>query len=473
MSAQAARVDVEPQHAAPALGTIVASAYRIEALLGSGGMGTILRATELSSGRDVAIKVMTAAAAADAEQVARFRREAKAVSSLTSEHVVRVLDYGELDSGAPYLVMEHLEGMTLADVVKEHGALPIARAVDYVLQAIHGVAEAHTLGIVHRDLKPANLFVVGHDVEGHAGSSTVKVLDFGASKLTAESPIDPGDPGGVTVASSLIGSPRYMAPEQIKSALEVDARADIYALGATLHELLSGKPIFFADSLARVFAQVLWDEPEPLSESRDDVPADLAAIVARCLAKAPGDRFATVEALAAALAPFGASGEQARAPAPPRPRVSETRPRASEMRPRASEVPTARKAISATRAAVMLRSATVRMARVKMSSEAPKRTVKIAAFALAARLTPGVVAIPSPLADALARSARTARMVRFDPPRPAAVRASSARRPSRALAVAALALLLAIVAAALVARTVRHRAHATSSVTHARGTSAT
>ena len=446
MSAQA-RVNVAPQLDAPASGTIVAGAYRVEAVIGGGGMGTILRATELSSGRDVAIKVMTAAAAADPEQVARFRREAQAVSSLTSEHVVRVLDFGELDSGAPYLVMEHLEGTTLAAVVKEHGALPIPQAVDYVLQAIHGIAEAHTLGIVHRDLKPANLFVVGHAVEGQAGSSTMKLLDFGASKLTAESPIDPGDPGGVTVASSLIGSPRYMAPEQIRSALEVDARADIYALGATLHELLSGKPIFFADSLARVFAQVLWDAPQPLSDSRDDVPADLAAIVARCLAKAPGDRFATVEALAAALAPFGASGELARSLPPPR------------------KSATARRPISATRAAVVLRSSTVRMARVKMSSEAPKRTVRIAAFALAARLTPGVVGVPSPLADAVARSARTARMARFDAPRASMMRASNARRPSRTLAiVGVIAVLLALVAAAAFgARTARHRAPATTS----------
>ncbi|MDB5216574.1 MAG: Serine/threonine-protein kinase pkn3 [Myxococcaceae bacterium] len=474
MSAQA-RVKVAPQLDAPALGSIVASAYRVEALLGSGGMGTILRATELSSDRKVAIKVMTAAAAADPEQVARFRREAKAVSSLTSKHVVRVLDFGELDSGAPYLVMEHLEGTTLADVVKEHGALPVAKAVEYVLQAIHGIAEAHTLGIVHRDLKPANLFVVEH-----AGASTVKVLDFGASKLTAESPIETDDPGGVTVASSLIGSPRYMAPEQIRSALEVDARADIYGLGATLHELLSGKQIFFADSLARVFAQVLWDAPEPLSESRDDVPDALAAIVARCLAKAPGDRFASVEALAAALAPFGASGEALSLSLPPAapaaPLAPPAPPTPSGLRsalvplPRTSGVAPVRKPISAARAAVVLRSSTVRMARVRMSSEAPKRTMKIAAFALAARLTPGIVAIPSPLADAVARSARTARMVRFEVPRAAVMRSSRARRSSRTLAIVSLIVLLfALVAAVTVARSARHRASAGSSAARTNG----
>jgi serine/threonine protein kinase len=464
----------------PPVGTVLAGSYRVEGVLATGGMGIVLRATELASERAVAIKVMTAGAAADPEQVARFRREAKAASSLTSTHVVRVLDFGELETGLPYLVMEHLEGTSLADLVKARGALPIGEAVELVLQAIHGVAQAHALGIVHRDLKPANLFVTG-DAPAHV----VKVLDFGASKLTAESTVDPSDPGGVTVASSLIGSPRYMAPEQIRSALEVDARADIYALGATLHELLSGKPIFFADSLARIFAQVLWDAPEPLSASRDDVPAALEAVVARCLAKLPADRYATVEALAAALAPFGsaatAGDHPVAPPAPPRPKRAPApsptsgsklvaarlfKPDADPDEPKPAK---AHVAISASRAAVVLKS-TAKMARVRMASEAPKRTVKIAAFALAARLAPSVVAVPSPAADAVARAARTAKMARFapaaPPPAPAAAagpsvaRAALADRSRAVIVLACLALLL--VAAIVAVGFARHRAHARS-----------
>jgi serine/threonine-protein kinase len=473
-----ALVNDDPPLDVPPPGAVLAGAYRVEARLGKGGMGVVLRATELSADRLVAIKVMTAVAAADPEQVARFRREAKAASSLTSKHVVRVLDFGELESGLPYLVMEHLEGMSLVELCKERGPLPVAEAVEYVMQAIHGVAEAHALGIVHRDLKPANLFLTGE-----LSAPVVKVLDFGASKLTPESTVDPSDPGGVTVASSLIGSPRYMAPEQIRSALEVDARADVYALGATLHELLSGKPIFFADSLARIFAQVLWDAPEPLAATRDDVPSALVAIVSRCLAKAPGDRYATVEALAAALAPFGRSGSvsaptatatpKARPPAPKpaaasgsklvaarlfKPEESVTKADAQKTTVSASKTtmsnananasePKPRRPISASKASVVLK-ATARMPRMKLASEPPKRTVKIAAFALAARLAPGVVAVPSPAADAIARGVRTARMVRFDATKGALPRRAFPRWVAMGAALAAVVAFLAVFAVA-------------------------
>jgi eukaryotic-like serine/threonine-protein kinase len=406
----------------PEVGSVLADAYRVDGVLGSGGMGVILRATELSSERCVAIKIMTAAAAAIPEQVARFRRESKAAASLTSKHVVRVLDSGELDSGLPFIVMEHLEGSSLADIAKQRGPLPIGECINYVLQAINGIAEAHALGVVHRDLKPANLFLCG---EGDA--AIIKVLDFGASKLMADSQVDPSDPGGVTIASSLIGSPRYMAPEQIRTALEVDARADVYALGATLHELLSGQPIFFADSLARIFAQVLWDPPQALSETRDDVPPELGEVISKCLAKAPQDRYATVEALAVALAPFEASASasvsspvsspsdaptqvvapqaRVRPPPPPKPsRGSGSKLIAARLfKPEEVTIVDAPR----TRARVVL-ATTARMPRVKMSTEPPKKTQKLAAFALAARLAP---ATSEPNVQG-----GTARMVRFEAP---------------------------------------------------------
>lgn len=448
MSAQALVNDALPLDVPPA-GTVLAEAYRVDGLLGSGGMGIILRATELGADRPVAIKLMTAAAASEPEQVARFRREAKAASSLTSRHVVRVLDFGELASGRPYLVMEHLEGSPLVDVLKVRGQLGVSEAVDYMLQAIHGIAEAHALGIVHRDIKPANLFV-----SGDPASPVIKVIDFGASKLTAESTIDPSDPGGVTIASSLIGSPRYMAPEQIRTALEVDARADVYALGATLHELLSGKPIFFAETLARIFAQVLWDEPEALSATRDDVPAGLAEIVSKCLAKAPADRYATVEALAVALAPFGAShGDAPATAARPRPPQEPAAASGSKLvaarlfKPGAPIAPAAKKhdVTSGTKTAVVLK-ATARMPRVKTVSEAPKRTVRIAAFALAARLAPRVGAATPAASDALPRSARTVKMVPFEVPQPASA-LGVASRSRRTLAVVGMAAVVGAVVA--------------------------
>lgn len=503
MSAHALVNDVLPTDV-PVAGTILAGSYRVDGRIGGGGMGTILRATELASERPVAIKLLTAAAASDPEQVARFRREAKAAASLTSQHVVRVLDSGELDSGLPFLVMEHLEGESLVELLKARGRLDVAEAVDFVLQAVHGIAEAHALGIVHRDIKPANLFVTGD-----ADTPVVKVIDFGASKLTAESSVDPSDPGGVTIASSLIGSPRYMAPEQIRSALEVDARADVYALGATLHELLSGKPIFFADTLARIFAQVLWDAPEPLSATRDDVPAELAAVIAKCLAKAPDERYSTVEALAVELAPFGGATRRSSGVAPvmlartSEPAASEPGPSAAEplpapaiaapSPPRVLPKPTAasgskliaarlfkpdapagperahlakRKATSAAKAAVVLKS-TARMPRVRSVSEAPKRTVRIAAFALAARLGPAAGAAPAADADAgvLARRARTVRMERYDVGLALAPAGalSPARRFPRARVI--LVMIVAFVAICAALGLARHRAHVATSPT--------
>jgi len=283
----------------PPAGTTIGP-YRVEKTIGAGGLGVVLEAVHVTTGRRVAIKVLPLRAAADPEAVVRFRRETRAAAKIGSDHVVRVIDSGDLDSGLPYLVMEHLEGTSLAELLEQAAPLRVDDVVDWVLQAIHGIKEAHALGIVHRDLKPANLFLAPRA----SGPRIVKVLDFGAAKVTDGSPLDAETGGSVTVATSLIGSPRYMAPEQIRSALEVDARADVYALGATLHELLTGKPLFAADTLARIFAQVLWDVPEPVSNGRPDVPSGLDAVVARCLAKDRSERFPSVKELAAALAPF-------------------------------------------------------------------------------------------------------------------------------------------------------------------------
>jgi serine/threonine protein kinase len=289
-----------------AAGALLAGKYKVGRVIGTGGMGVILAATHVDLEQRVAIKLLTAAAAHDPDRVRRFSREAKAAARIKSEHVVRILDCGTDDSGAPFIVMEHLEGSDLAFVLKSRGGLPVEDALDYILQACDGVAEAHLMGIIHRDLKPANLFLT-HKQDG---VESVKVLDFGASKLTAECSLASRD-GLNTEESSLMGSPRYMAPEQLKATTEVDHRVDVYALGATLYELLAGEPAFHAKSLTRTFTKILTEPPPSLRAVRPDVPVALEGAVFRALAKDPAERFQSVKELAEALAPFASARSMA------------------------------------------------------------------------------------------------------------------------------------------------------------------
>ena len=430
MSALALPNDMDRSLDVPPEGTVLGGSYRVGAPIGNGGLGIVLSAETIANGRTVAIKVLAPAAAADPERVTRFRREIKASAKIGSDHVVRVIDTGDLASGLPYLVMEHLDGKSLADMAKDAGELlPIDLVVDWILEAIDGIAEAHSLGVIHRDIKPANLFLA---IES-SGGGIVKVIDFGASKLTADSPVDPSDPGGVTVATSLIGSPRYMAPEQIRSALEVDLRADVYGLGATLYELLAGKPIFASETLARVFAQVLWEMPEPIATVRPEVPTELAEVVVKCLAKDPKDRYQTVRELAAALAPFASlpsitamSAATVRPPplAPVEERVASALEGTSEPEqaaPSASgDEPESGAKLVIARAPA---NATVRMPRFELtpSKDArPQRTVKMNAFVLDAMRAGAGPAPPAigPASDAPKPvTGATARIQRFEPPR--------------------------------------------------------
>jgi len=407
----------------PASDTILGGKYRVGEPIGNGGLGIVFRGETIASGRTIAIKVLAPAAAADPEQVTRFRREIKASANIGSDHVVRVLDSGDLPSGHPYLVMEHLDGKSLADMAKDAGELlPIELVVDWILEAIDGIAEAHSLGVIHRDLKPANLFLA---IES-SGGGIVKVLDFGASKLTADSLVDPSDPGGVTVATSLIGSPRYMAPEQIRSALEVDVRADVYGLGATLYELVAGTPMFASDTLARIFAQVLWEMPEPLASVRPDVPAELEAVIVKCLAKDPKDRYQTVRDLGAALAPFASlpsitAMSAATVKPPPMALEDLAEPNREAVEEEAVIVPAPAKLPS---------SATVRLPRFELlptKDDRPQRTVKMNAFVLGAMRAgagpapPAVVEVadaPGPASSRPVAGAATVRIQRFELPRP-------------------------------------------------------
>jgi serine/threonine-protein kinase len=285
--------------AAVVVGQVLAGKYRVERVLGEGGMGFVVAAHHLQLDNKVAIKLLRPELLTNAEAVARFAREARAAVRIVSQHVARVLDVGTLEDGAPYMVMEFLEGGDLSIVLASRGALPVDEAVDYVLQACEAIAEAHTLGIVHRDLKPANLFCVRRP----DGTSSVKVLDFGISKITAGFGTNAAD-HGMTKTTALMGSPYYMSPEQMESTRGVDSRTDIWALGVILYELVAGKTPFQGSTLPEICVRIATQPPVPMRSVRADAPLALEAVILRCLEKDRDRRYADVGTLAGALAPF-------------------------------------------------------------------------------------------------------------------------------------------------------------------------
>lgn len=275
-------------------GDLIAGKYRAERVLGTGGMGVVVAAQHVQLGQRVALKFLLPAGIADPLVVARFEREARAAAQLRSEHVARVLDVGHMDSGAPYIVMELLEGSDLGDLLSQSGPLEESQAVDYLLQACEAIAEAHNAGIVHRDLKPKNLFVTRR-VDGWP---LVKVLDFGISKVKDSADFN------LTGTSEIIGSPNYMSPEQLRASRDVDLRSDIWSIGAILYELLGGRVPFVAETLTQLCSMVLTEAPRPLSELREGIHPELQRVISRCLEKSASDRYANVGELAVALAPF-------------------------------------------------------------------------------------------------------------------------------------------------------------------------
>ena len=281
------------------VGDVLAKKYRLERLVGEGGTGVVVAARHLQLERDVAIKFLRTALASDEIRM-RFEREARAIGQIESEHVVLVLDVGALDDGhAPYMVMEYLEGRDLAKILKEDGPLSVEDSVDCMLQVCEALEGAHQQGIVHRDLKPANLFLTRRD----DGGPHIKVVDFGISKILDPKMIDSG-PKEMTKAFTVLGSPRYMAPEQLRNSKDVDGRADLWSLGAVLFQLLSGKPAFDADNNINVSLAVLTKEPPLLRTHAPHAPAELEAIVNKCLTKDRAGRFQTAGELADALRPF-------------------------------------------------------------------------------------------------------------------------------------------------------------------------
>ncbi len=278
-------------------GDVIAEKYRVERVLGRGGMGVVVAATHLHLDQPVALKfIIPGVVGQDSQAVERFMREARAAGRLRSEHVAKVYDVGMLAAGAPYIVMEYLEGQDLSAVVDLEGALDPERACDYVLQACEAMAEAHSLGIIHRDIKPQNLFLT----KGVGGKPLVKVLDFGVSKVRTPGVVDKG----LTSTASVMGSPMYMAPEQMRSARSADARSDIWALGVVLYTLLTGDAPFIAETMTELALKVVQDAHPPVSLRRPNIAAGLAAVVDRCLEKDPANRYADVSDLAMALTEF-------------------------------------------------------------------------------------------------------------------------------------------------------------------------
>jgi len=282
---------------APARDSVLLGKYRVEDTLGFGGMGVVIQAHNLAIDERVAIKLMRDDVMRDPASVERFVPGAKAAVRLKSEHVAKIRDVGTLEDGRPYMVMELLEGVDLGKLLADHGAVDPARGVDLLLQACDAIAEAHALGIVHRDIKPTNLMITRRRDD----SELLKVLDFGISKAQS------GAEMSLTQTSSMLGTPAYMSPEQMRSARTVDPRSDIWALGTVLYELVEGRHPFVAESFAELCVLVALEAPAPMSTA-----PHLAPIMERCLAKSLDERFQNVGELAAALAPFASDPERAR-----------------------------------------------------------------------------------------------------------------------------------------------------------------
>lgn len=282
----------DSQPARPLVGDVIAGRYRIDSVAGEGGMGIVYEAEHVILRQRVAVKVLLPGALSGAEGLERFSVEASAIARISCEHVVRVMDAGTLPNGAPYLVMEYLEGENLEDLRLARGPLPITEAIDYALQTLEALAHAHAAHVVHRDLKAANLFLARLP----DGRRIIKLLDFGVA-MTAD---QYGDD------ERIVGSPAYMSPEQLCRDT-IDARTDLWSLGVVLYELISGV-LPFTGPFSELVNAILHGAPTPLAERCRAVPPELSAAVARCLERDPNARWASAIDLARALAPFASPG---------------------------------------------------------------------------------------------------------------------------------------------------------------------
>jgi serine/threonine-protein kinase len=288
----------DPSRSLLKVGDLIAGKYRVERLLGEGGMGLVVEAYHELLDQRVAVKLLYQDVA-DREAQSRLLLEARSLAKLQSEHVARVIDVDVGADGLPFIVMELLEGADLCQIADSRGALPRWLVVDYMLQALEGLAHAHGRGIIHRDLKPSNLFLANRE----DGTQVIKILDFGISKSldTAVGKRTAQLTGGRTV----LGSPPYMSPEQVRSPKSVDHRTDIWSLGVCMYELLTNTMPFGGDELQETFAQILEKEPTRIRQLVTGVPEGLEQVVMKCLAKNRDDRYSDVAELAKALVPYG------------------------------------------------------------------------------------------------------------------------------------------------------------------------
>ena len=271
-----AAADAKPSQTL-AIGEVVADKYRIERLLGSGGMAEVYAAINIRTDRRVALKWILPALAASPEVLARFRREALAAGRINHPNVVTIFDVVEHQSSA-CLVMEMLSGETLADRMKRTGPMAFVEAVAIMLPAMRGVAAAHFHGVIHRDLKPDNIFLC---MDADGSIRDCKVLDFGVSKLTVA---DAATTGDITLSGNVVGTPEYMAPEQVRAGKHADHRIDIYSLGVVFYEMLAGRPPFVGEHFSGLMLDIMQRDPPPLVSLRTDVPRRLAGVIHRALA---------------------------------------------------------------------------------------------------------------------------------------------------------------------------------------------
>ena len=274
-------------------GTVISGKYRVDSILGRGAMGVVVAATHLELREAIALKFLYAKTDGSEDFKSRFRREAQVSAKLRNEHITRVLDVGTWREGAMYMVMEYLAGNDLRKMIRTQGPFPIGAAVEYIVQVCEGVAEAHAHGIIHRDLKPSNLLVT----KRADGSDLVKILDFGISKWTSME-----EEGELTQTGVVLGSPKYMSPEQLFGAGSVDSRTDIWSIGAILYELIAGRPPYDQPSLARICADLAGNKPPPrLRDLRTEVTPDLEMVVLHCLERTVEIRIQNVADLAGDL----------------------------------------------------------------------------------------------------------------------------------------------------------------------------
>ena len=274
-------------------GRLVENKYRIDELVGRGGMGVVYRAEHVHIGKPVAIKVLTKGHAPGSPALRRFMREARAAGSIGHPNIVEVFDLGHLEDGTPYIVMELLTGETLAERLKITGALPVPHVVRIAKEILGALAAAHRKGIIHRDMKPENVFLVRREAEQR---ETAKILDFGISKNLISA-----DTLSLTSTGAVVGTPYYLSPEQARGERDIDHRVDIWSLGVLLYEAVTGVVPFNADNYNALMIKILHDRPTPPSAFRPMIPAAIEAVILKALAHQPAQRWASADEMHEAL----------------------------------------------------------------------------------------------------------------------------------------------------------------------------